>query len=434
LNLSLERFSFGRSLTIATLSALAVGVIAGTFLPAAEDGPWGGFTTVVEALGAAWVRGLQMAVLPLVVSLLVVAILGSRERMSVARTGGAALGIFFAIYLALALLALVLIPPLIRASGIAPGAMAALHLDAPAPPAAAERSDVDLIDQIVRIIPTNPVAAAAEENVLQLVVFTIVFAVAASALEPVKRGAVLALFTPIADAMLVVVSWLLRVSPVAVFALAFVAAREIGLGAARVLITFAIITSIVMVVAIVGLTLTAGILGRVGTARFVRAAWPGQVVALTTRSSLASVPALVQGAGARLGLPESVIGFGIPFAASTFKPNRLVSSPAKLLFLSWIFGVPIDAFGYAFFVGYVMLLAVTSVGIPNQHARNVTLPAYLALGIPAEGVVLIASVDMLWDFTATALNSTGYLATTTLLPRDATVVTVTGPSPEAVAS
>jgi Na+/H+-dicarboxylate symporter len=157
-------------------------------------------------------------------------------------------------------------------------------------------------------------------------------------------------------------------------------------------------------------------------------------VALTTRSSLASVPALVQGAGARLNLPESVIGFGIPFAASTFKPNRLVSSPAKLLFLSWIFGVPIDAFGYAFFVGYVMLLAVTSVGIPNQHARNVTLPAYLALGIPVEGVVLIASVDMLWDFTATALNSTGYLATTTLLPRDATVVTVTGPSPEAVAS
>jgi Na+/H+-dicarboxylate symporter len=64
----------------------------------------------------------------------------------------------------------------------------------------------------------------------------------------------------------------------------------------------------------------------------------------------------------------------------------------------------------------------------------VTLPAYLALGIPVEGVVLIASVDMLWDFTATALNSTGYLATTTLLPRDATVVTVTGPSPEAVAS
>lgn len=432
MNLSLERFSFGRSLTIATLAALAAGVIAGSFFPAAADGRWGGFASVVETLGAAWVRGLRMAILPLVVSLLVVAILGSRERMSVARTGGAAVGIFFAAYVALALLTLAVFPPLIRALGIARGAMATLRLNASAPPAAGESMGAGFSDQILQIIPTNPFAAAAEENILQLVVFTIVFAVAASRLELAKREAVLSVFTPVADAMLVVVSWLIRVSPVAVFALAFVAAREIGLGAAQILIAFAIMTSAVMVVAILGLTLTAGTLGKVGTARFVRAAWPGQVVALTTRSSLASVPALVQGAKARLGLPDRLIGFGIPFAASTFKPSRLVSTPGKLLFLSWIFDVPIDVFGYAFFVGYAMLLAVTTVGIPNQHARNVMLPAYLALGIPVEGVVLIASVDVLWDFSATALNSTGYLAATALLPREAAVAHEA--SPEAVAS
>jgi len=84
---------------------------------------------------------------------------------------------------------------------------------------------------------------------------------------------------------------------------------------------------------------------------------------------------------------------------------------------------------YAMFVGYVILLAATTVGVPNQGSRHATLPAYLALGIPVEGVVLITSVDMLWDYAATALNSTGYLAATCLLPR-AAVATTPEPAPE----
>ena len=434
MNFDLKHFSFGRSLTIATLAALAAGVIAGSLLPAADTGAVRSFTSLVEVLGAIWVRCFQMVVLPLVVSILGVSILGSREHVGVARMGGRALAIFVCVYVALAVLSLLLFPPLIRASGIARGAMASLAVDASASSVADPSGSPPLMDQLLEIIPTNPIAAATDGNILQIVVFTIVFAVAAGRLAAEKREALVAFFAPVADAMLVIISWLLRVSPVAVFALALDAAREIGLDAARALITFAIITSIVMVTAIIGLIIVAGIFGRVGIGRFMRAAWPGQLVALTTRSSLASVPALVEEARSRLGFSDRVIGFGIPFAASTFKPNRLVSSPGKLLFLSWVYGVPIEPLGYAFFIGYVMLLAATTVGIPNQHARHVTLPAYIALGIPVEGVILIASVDLIWDYTATALNTTGYLASTTLLARETASVASSQPSPEPAAS
>lgn len=375
-----------------------------------------------------------MTVLPLVVSLLVVAILDSRERVGVARMGGAAVGIFFAIYVGLAVLSGLLYPPLIRALGIARGALASLRVDTGGAPPLEAPGDLDVGDWLLQLIPTNPFAAAAEENILQVVVFTIFFAVAAGRLAPASRATLVAFFTPVAEAMLVIVAWLLRVSPLAVFALAYAAAREIGLNAAWVLVSFAVLTSLIMVLAILGLIPVAGILGRVGTARFLGAVWPGQLVALTTRSSLATLPALVKGAKAKLGLPDRVIGFGLPFAASTFKPNRLISSPGKLLFLSWIYAVPIDPLGYAMFVGYVMLLAPTTVGVPNQGTRMTTLPAYLALGIPVEGVVLIQSVDMLWDFAATALNATGYLAATTLLPRDAASATAPQRTPEPAAS
>jgi proton glutamate symport protein len=431
LNLSIERLSFGRSLTIASLLALAAGIAVGTFVPIEDHAALQTLGALVEMLGKAWVRCLRMIILPLVVSLLVVAILGSRESLRVARAGGAAVGIFFAVYAALAVLSFLLFPPLIRAFGIRPGSMAGLDSVETAPSEAP--AGLDIADWLLQVVPTNPFSAAAEENVLQVVVFTIVFAVAVGRLPIASRNAVLSFFAPVAEAMLVVISWLMRVSPVAIFALALAAAREVGIGAAWGLVAFAIIATIVMVVAILGLSCMAGLLGGVGVARFFRAAWPGQLVALATRSSLASVPALIDGARNRLGLSDRVVGFGIPFAASTFKPNRLISSPGKLLFLSWVYAVPIDPMGYLIFLGYVMLLAATTVGIPNQHARHVSLPAYLALGIPVEGVVLIGSVDMLWDFAATALNSTGYLAATSLLPRAAAAPHLE-PSPEPLPS
>jgi Na+/H+-dicarboxylate symporter len=428
LNFSLERFSFGRTLTIATLVALMAGVLAGTLAPA-PDGTLRVLAAAVEAMGAAWVRALRMIVLPLVISLLVVAVIGSRERTEVARMGGAAVGIFFALYLALAVLAAVLYPPLVRLSGVARGTMSSLRIDAQSPPEAETPGSLDLADWLIQVLPANPFEAAAEENILQVVIFTILFAVAVSRLAHAYRQTVLELFSPVAEAMLVIVSWLLRLSPVAVFALGFAAAREIGIGAAWVLVAFALVTTLIMIVATVGLVPVAGLLGRVGMTRFARAVWPGQVVGFTTRSSLASLPALVEGSRRHLEIPERVIGFGLPFAASTFKPNRLISSPGKLLFLSWVYAIPVDPLGYAMFVGYVMLISTTTLGVPNQGNRNATLPAYLALGMPLEGVVLMNSVDMLWDFAATVLNSTGYLASTSLLPRKAALAAVPEPIP-----
>ena len=423
LDLSFERFALGRSLTISCAVALLAGVIAGLLTPDSPGRALGFFVAVLQALGAVWVRALRMVVLPLVVSLLILAVLGTRERVQLARMGGAAVGIFFVIYLALAGLCALLYPPLIHITGIGRGTMASLRVEPDALPPAEAAPTLDLREGLLQIVPTNPFAALAEGNILQVVVFTILFAVAVSRLSPAARDSITAFFSPVAEAMLVIVAWLLWVSPVTIFALVFAATREIGLGAAWMLISFALMTSLIMVLATLGLMFMAGYLGRLGTGRFARAAWPAQTVALATRSSLATLPALVSTAKSRLRLPDEVIGFGLPLAASTFKPSNLVSAPGRLLFIAWIYGIPIDPLGYVMFVGYVMLLSTAVLGVPGQGTRLVSLPAFLALGIPIEGIVLITSVEMLWDFSATVLNTTGYLAATSLLPRNAVGLT-----------
>jgi proton glutamate symport protein len=411
----LDRFSVGRGLMIATLLALAGGVAAGIALPSDPSGAGGTALAGIGALGAAWVRALRMVVLPLVVSLLVLAVLGRGGEAGMARLGGSAIGVYVTVYVVLATLAYALYPVLIRVFGVAYGAISDVRMESAGPLPTAPTLDVG--GWLVESLPTNPFAAAAEENLIQVVVFTVLFAVAAARIGPPAREALQALLAPVADAMLVIVAWLLKVSPLPVFALALDAARELGLGAAWALLAFAISSSLLMFLAMIGFAPVAGLLGRVGTARFARAAWPGQIVGLTTRSSLAALPVLVEEATSRLRLPASVVGFGLPFAAATFKPNRILSETGKLLFLAWLYAVPVHPIGYAGFVGYIMLLAATTVGVPNNRSGFSSLPAYLALGIPVEGLILIDSVDMLWDPAASALNATGYLAVTSLLPK-----------------
>lgn len=406
----------GRTLTVACLAALVSGVVAGLLAPDSPGPALRVAISVLDTVGEAWVRALRMVVLPLVVSLLVVAVLGTKERAGLARMGAAAVAIFFVAYLFLAVLSALLYPPLIRLSGVARGAISSLRVESA--PVAGAVSGGSPVEWLLQIVPTNPFASLAEDNVLQVVVFSIVFAAAVGKLAPAARASVLSLFSPIAEAMLIVVEWLLWVSPLTIFALVFGAAREIGVGAAWMLVAFALMTTVIMVLGILAFTPAVGILGRVGTIRFARAAWPGQLVALATRSSLATLPALVGTAKSRLGLPDRVVGFGLPFAASTFKPSNLISSPGRLLFLSWVYAVPVDLLGYAMFVGYVMLVSTTVLGIPSQGSRLASLPAFAALGIPVEGIVLISSVEVLYDFAATVLNTTGYLGTACLLPRN----------------
>ncbi len=138
---------------------------------------------------------------------------------------------------------------------------------------------------------------------------------------------------------------------------------------------------------------------------------------MSTRSSLAALPALVEGARTTLRLPESVVGFALPLSAATFKPNRLVTSPARLLFLAHVYGIRISPLEYAGFAGYVILLSAATLGIPRGGGTMKSLPAYVALGIPIEGYVLSRTVDVIWDFFATVLNATGYATAGVLLAR-----------------
>jgi proton glutamate symport protein len=172
----------------------------------------------------------------------------------------------------------------------------------------------------------------------------------------------------------------------------------------------------------------AALLGRVSIARLAHALAPAQIVAASTRSSLASLPALIEGAERRLGLPGPVTGLVLPLAVATFKLNRTVSSTAKLMFLAHVYGIPLDPGQIGVFVATVLLISFSTPGIPSAGTLT-TLPVYLSFGIPIEGILVLNAVDAIPDIFKTVLNVTGDMSAAAMVARFAGTPAV-APSPQ----
>jgi len=158
------------------------------------------------------------------------------------------------------------------------------------------------------------------------------------------------------------------------------------------------------------------VFGRVSMARFARAVLPAQLIAFSSSSSIASLPALVESAERGLGLPGKVSGFVLPLAVSTFKLAAPVSWTVGALFVGWFYGIPLHVRELATVAFAAVFLAFATPGIP-RGAFIMLAPLFVAIGLPAEGIGILIAVDAIPDTLATVLNVTGDLAATVLVAK-----------------
>ncbi len=406
-----------RWVTVGALVGLATGLAAGIGIHASRSAELVQLATSLGVLGTLWTNALRMLVLPLVISNLVIGIAMIQDGRSVGRLGGLAVLIFAAMLAAAAAFAVLVTPPLLAHYSPAPSVVAALHSALPGVgPTAAATKMPTLADWLIGLIPSNVIRAAANDEILPVVLFTVLFALALTRIAPEPRRALLGWFQAVFQAVLVLLRWILAFSPIGVFALALALAARTGSGSVGVFGFWVVMVSGVMFAFTLLLYPVTALLGRVPLGRFAYALFPAQAVAIGTRSSLAALPALIEGAEQRLGLPALVAGFALPLAVSTFKVNRTISSAAKLLFLASLYRIHLDPGQIASFAVIVGILSFSTPGIPSAGTLA-TLPAYLAAGIPIEGVVLLNAVDAIPDIFKTLLNVTGDMSAAAILAR-----------------
>ena len=399
------------------LAALAVAVALGAGVALSGNAEALRLADLVAPLGALWVNAIRMTVIPLIVSLLITGV-SSAAGSAIGRIGGKTIGVFVLLSSGMAV---VMIPLIRLAFTMMPAPGGGLTLPAGAAEAA---HDVAASGQVqtfagwlTSLIPTNPIAAAANGAMLPLVLFTLLLAVALSRMEGAPRDAVLSFFRGIADAMLTLVRWIILLAPVGVFALVLPLASRAGASLVGAIGFYIVAYSLGCVVATLLLYAAVAATGRVKIARYAKALLPAQLIAFSSSSSIASLPALVESAE-RIDVPASVTGFVLPLAVSTFKVAGPVSWATGALFVSRFYGVPLGASGLASVALASVFLTFGVPGIPRGAFIMLT-PLFAAIGLPVEGIGILIAVDAIPDTFATVLNVSGHMAAVTIVSRGA---------------
>jgi Na+/H+-dicarboxylate symporter len=399
------------------LVALAAGLAAGALIAWSGDAALLRAADAVAPVGALWVNAIRMTVIPLVVSLLVTGIASAADLRAIGRLGARTLAVFVLLIAGMAALAM---PLAVAAFRLLPRGLAARpSLPPGAVEAAAEVAGggeaTGLAAWLPSLLPPNPVAAAASGAMMPLVVFTLLFALAVARSPAAARATLLAFFGALGEAMLVLVRWVVAAAPLGVFALVLpLAARGAGLIGAFAF--YVVVYSLASVLATLALYPVAAAGGRVPLRTFARAAFPAQTIAFGSSSSLASLPALVEGAERVLAMPARVRGFVLPLAASTFKVAAPVSWTIGALFVAWFYGVELHAGQLATIALAATFLSFAVPGVP-RGAFLMLAPLFLAIGLPVEGIGILIAVDVVPDLFATVLNTTGHLTAAVLVAR-----------------
>jgi Na+/H+-dicarboxylate symporter len=398
------------------LLALVAGILLGVLVAASHNASLIGAADAIAPIGTLWVNGIRMTVIPLVVSLLITGVASVSDIKSIGRLGGRTLVTFVLLLLGVAA---IVIPVALAMLNLLPP-HSALQLPSGAVEAANEMSVEGQAQTfsawLVSLLPANPVAAAANGAMMPLILFTLLLALAIARSSEASRQTLTHFFRALSDAMLVLVRWIILAAPLGVFALVLPLAVHAAATLAGAIGLYVAAYSAASIAVTLLLYPVVAIAGRIPLRRFARAALPPQLIAFSSSSSIASLPALVETAEKNLQLPERVTGFVLPLAVSTFKIAAPVSWTIGALFVGWFYGVPLHAGSVATIAFAAVFLAFAVPGIPRGAFIMLT-PLFLAVGLPPKGIGILIAVDAIPDVFATVLNTTGHLVAAVLVAR-----------------
>jgi Na+/H+-dicarboxylate symporter len=375
---------------------------------------------IAEPVGALFVNLIRMTVIPLVVASLIVAVATAPDPREVGAIGIRALVLFLIVLFAGALLAALVTPAVLALSPLDASAVATLRASASTSGAAiaeGARAIPTAGQWVVDLVPANVFKAASDGAILPLIVFALALGVALGRIGGEKRRPVVAFFDGVADAMLVLIRWIIALAPIGVLALAIPLAARVGTAAVGALaIYIAVAVGLMVAFNLLVLYPLAVIGGGVGAARFARASFPAQAVAFGSRSSLASLGPMIEATRDRLALPPAITTFFLPLAVATFRAGAAVNQTVGVIFVAYLYGSALSASQLATIVATVVVTTFSVPAIPGGSIL-VMVPVLLAAGLPVEGVGVLLAVDTIPDMFRTTTNVTGHLTVATLLGR-----------------
>ena len=392
------------------LSSLVAGMLLGIGVEMISV-PWGTASLpYIEWIGLLWLNALKMTIIPLIVALLITGITATADAARAGKLAGRAVVIFVGANLVAGLMTLLVLPLLLQTFPMSAAAAAGLRHGLGGSTEAIPSPT--FTDFVLGLIPTNPIAAAAETKILPLIVFTTIFAFAISRIGSAERATLSGFFKALGDAMLVVIGWVLALAPIGVFALGYALAIKAGVAAFGGLVHYVLMLSAIGVCTIIlGLALAVFVVG-VPLPRFVRAMVPTFAVAISTQSSLASLPAMLK-SSEELGVDPKKADVVLPLAVALFRFTSPAMNLAVVVYVAWLFGVELTPWEMAVGLLVALAAALSSVSLPGSISFVTSIaPIAIAMGVPVAPLGLLVAVETFPDIFRTLGNVVGDVAAT----------------------
>jgi Na+/H+-dicarboxylate symporter len=392
----------------------------------------GGFTSIPEPIsglgesvisymrpvGQAFMSLIKMVIVPLVFSSLLVGVASLGDIRKLGRLGGKTLGLYLvttAIAVTIGLSVAHLLQPGKFVGESDRAALQAQFSGAANSKAATAAEAPSAIDNVLAIIPTNPIESLSSGNMLQIIFFALIFGVALTLLDDKKGTPVVNFFDRVQHAMIVIIHMVMIIAPYGVAALVADVVGQSGVSVLSALLVYALAV-------FVGLVLHAGlvyggmvrVMARLPLRKFFRAIRPAQLIAFSTSSSSATLPVTMECAEENLGVSNPVASFVLPLGSTVNMDGTALYQGVAAVFIAQVFAVDLTIGDQLGIVATATMASIGAAGVPG--AGMITLAMVLtAAGIPAVGIALILGMDRILDMFRTAVNVTGDLAVTAVM-------------------
>ena len=406
---------------------ILIGLIGGAVVGAVAN--IGGITWLqnllgnVEILGTAFINLITMIVIPLVVASLLVGTASLGDLRKLGRIGGKTLAYYMVTTAVAVTIGLGL------ANVIQPGAGVSeetrIELTERYGGDAASRMDIaenapGWKDTLLRVIPRNPVRAAADMDLLPLIFFTICFGAALTVIVPERKDAVLTFFHGVNDTSMVLINWIMELAPYAVFVLIGSVVANFGFDLLQSLLTYTIVVAAGLGLHALG---TYGLIVRflagLNPLKFYPKIAAAPLLAFSTSSSNATLPLTIEPAEKKVGVSKEVASFVLPLGATINMDGTALYQAVAVLFIAQIYGIDLGLAEQMIIVLTATLASVGAAGVPS--AGIITLIIVLnSVGMGEHvqaGIALILGVDRILDMIRTSVNVTGDLTCSAVIAR-----------------
>lgn len=377
------------------LIGLVLGVIAGMV--------FGEYAAYLKPLGQVFINFIKMLIVPLIFFSLISGITSMEETGSMGRLSAKA----FSFYLATTAVAITL--GLVVATIFQPGVGSSIDFEVLETAGTTQPAEMNFGDLLVSLVPANPIAAMAEGNILQVIVFALLVGVALHKVRD-KTERIIDLTHSLAEMMYAMTHIVMAFAPIGIFALIAALTAEQGLG---VLLDLLKILGTVYLACLLQVILVYGglirLYARLPLAPFFKKAIPPQLLAFSTSSSAATLPLTLETAQEKMGVSKSSSSFVLPLGCTINMDGTALYQGVCALFVAQVMGIDLSTGQYITIILTATLASIGSAGVPGAGLIMLTL-VLSSVGLPIAAVAIIAGIDRILDMARSAVNVTGDLA------------------------